>query len=192
MVQLIKIEIMDTKRLSATLEEALSRQMNVELYQSHTYLSYGIWANDKGYGGISNFLFRHSQEEREHAIKFMQYILNRGGKPTVLALAEAPQDPGNMTDCFNKVFQHEVENTEKIYNLVDMAMAEKDWATWNFLQWFVKEQIEEETLAMDLIDKLKIAGGDRASDESLFTLDKVLGETPDDAELARDATSENP
>ena len=183
---------MDTKRLSSTLEEALSKQMNVELFQSHTYLSYGIWSSDKGYGGIANFLMRHSQEEREHAIKFMQYILNRGGKPTVTALNAAPQDPQNLTDCFNKVFQHEVENTEKIYRLVEMAMEEKDWATWNFLQWFVKEQIEEETLAMNLIDKLKIAGGDKASDESLFTLDKTLGETPDEGELARNATSENP
>lgn len=190
--QLLKILIMNTKRLSSTLEEALSKQMNVELYQSHTYLAYGIWASDNGYAGISNFLFRHSQEEREHAIKFMQYILNRGGKPTVTALASAPGDPQNLTDCFNKVFQHEVENTEKIYRLVELAFDEKDWATWNFLQWFVKEQIEEETLAMDLIDKLKIAGGDKASDESLFTLDKTLGETPDDADLARDATSDNP
>ena len=183
---------MDTKRLSSTLEKALSEQMNVELFQSHTYLSYGIWASDNGYGGIANFLMRHSQEEREHAIKFLQYILNRGGKPTVTTLNAAPKDPQNMTDCFNLVFKHEVENTEKIYRLVEMAMEEKDWATWNFLQWFVKEQIEEETLAMDLIDKLKIAGGDKASDESLFNLDKTLGETSDDAELARNATSENP
>lgn len=183
---------MDTKRLSKTLEDALSTQMNVELYQSHTYLSYGIWATDKSYGGIGNFLFRHSKEERDHSIKFMQYILNRGGKPTVTALKAAAKDPKNISDCFNQVFKHEVENTEKIYALVEMALKEKDWATWNFLQWFVKEQIEEETLAMDLIDKLKIAGGDRATDESLFNLDKELGKAPDDAELARNATSENP
>ncbi|MCZ2082698.1 MAG: ferritin [Flavobacteriales bacterium] len=183
---------MDTKRISSTLEQALSTQMNVELFQSHTYLSYGIWATDKGYDGIGNFLFRHSLEERNHAIKFMEYILNRGGKPTVTALKPADKDPKNMSDCFNQVFKHEVDNTEKIYNLVNMALEEKDWATWNFLQWFVKEQIEEETLAMDLIDKLKIAGGDRATDESLFNLDKDLGKAADDAELARDATSENP
>lgn len=183
---------MDTKRISATLEQALSTQMNVELFQSHTYLSYGIWADEKGYGGIADFLMRHSQEEREHAIKFMQYVLNRGGKPTVTGQSATPKDPQNMTDCFNLVFKHEVENTEKIYNLVNMAFEEKDWATWNFLQWFVKEQIEEETMAMDLIDKLKVAGGDKASDESLFNLDKTLGETPDEGELARNATSENP
>lgn len=183
---------MNTKRISSTLEQALSTQMNVELFQSHTYLSYGIWATDKGYDGIGNFLFRHSLEERNHAIKFMEYILNRGGKPTVTALKPADKDPKNMSDCFNEVFKHEVDNTEKIYNLVNMALEEKDWATWNFLQWFVKEQIEEETLAMDLIDKLKIAGGEKATDESLFNLDKELGSAPDDADLARDATSENP
>ncbi len=73
-----------------------------------------------------------------------------------------------------------------------MALEEKDWATWNFMQWFVQEQIEEETLAQNLIDKLKIAGGDRASDESLFTLDKTLQETPGDVPLAQEATGDNP
>ena len=183
---------MDTKRISSTLEEALSTQMNVELFQSHTYLSYGIWATDQGYDGIGNFLLRHSLEERNHAIKFMQYILNRGGKPRVTSLEAPGQDPQSLQNCFNLVFKHEVDNTEKIYNLVNMALEEKDWATWNFLQWFVKEQIEEETLAMDLIDKLKIAGGDRATDESLLYLDRELGTAPDDADLARNATSENP
>ena len=183
---------MNTKRLSEQLEKALSDQMNVELLQSHIYLSYGIWADDQSYGGIANFLMRHSQEEREHALKFMQYVLNRGGKPTVTAIPNPDKDPANLKECFDQVFKHEVENTEKIYKLVDMAMEEKDWATWNFLQWFVKEQIEEETLAMDLIDKLKIAGGDQATDESLFTLDKTLESAPDDAEDARNATAENP
>ena len=183
---------MDTKRISSRLEEALSTQMNVELLQSHSYLSYGIWASDKGYDGIGDFLLRHSKEERDHAIKFMQYILNRGGKPKITAIEEPSKDPSSLSDCFNQVFRHEVDNTEKIYNLVNIALEEKDWATWNFLQWFVKEQIEEETLAMDLIDKLKIAGGDQASDESLFSLDKFLKDAPDDADLAQNATSENP
>lgn len=183
---------MDTKRISSKLEQALSAQMNVEDLQSHVYLSYGIWATDKGYNGIGNFLFRHAQEERNHAIKFMEYILNRGGKPKVEALPAPGKDPKSLADCFNLVFKHEVENTEKIYALVDLAFAEKDWATWNFLQWFVKEQIEEESLAMDLIDKLNIAGGDQATDKSLFTLDQTLAKMPDEAEMARNATAENP
>lgn len=183
---------MDTKRLSDRMEQALSKQMNVEDLQSRTYFSYGIWASDKGYAGISNFLFRHAQEERDHAVKFMKYVLDRGGKPRITALESPGEDPVSLSNCFDLVFQHEVENTQSIYNLVNIAFEEKDWATWNFLQWFVKEQIEEETLAMDLIDKLKIAGGDHATDESLFTLDKTLEVTPDDADLAQDATGANP
>ncbi len=183
---------MNTKRLSEKLEKALSEQMNVEDFQSHIYLSYGIWAADEGYGGIANFLFRHAQEERNHAIKFMEYILNRGGKPQITALPAPGKDPKSLVDCFNLVFKHEVDNTEKIYNLVNIAFEEKDWASWNFLQWFVEEQIEEETLALDLIDKLKIAGGDRATDESLFNLDKTLEKAPDEAPSAREATGDNP
>lgn len=183
---------MDTKRISDRFEKVLSDQMNLENYQSSTYLSYGIWAACEGYGGISNFLFRHAEEERDHMIKFMNYILNRGGKPSIDVMPAVRDNPSSLTECFNKVFEHEVENTQSIYKLVDMAMEEKDWATWNFLQWFVKEQIEEETLAMNMIDKLKIAGGDRASDESLNDLDREFGKMEDDATLARDTTAINP
>ncbi len=183
---------MDTNRLSKPMHDALNKQMTKEGNASQIYLSYGVWADDKGYAGIANFLFRHAHEERNHMIKIMEYILERGGKPKIEALAAPPADPKSLTDCFNKIFKHEVDNTEGIYLLVDMAMKQKDWATWNFAQWFVKEQIEEEKLAMNLIDKLKIAGGDRASDESLFTLDKALEKAPDDAALARNATEEKP
>ncbi|UZT98717.1 ferritin [Chryseobacterium fluminis] len=183
---------MNTKRLSDMMEKALSDQMNKEILASHVFLSYGIWADDKGYGGIANFLYRHAQEERNHSIKFMEYVLNRGGKPKVEAIPAPPQDPESLSACFDGVFQHEVDNTTSIYRLVDLALEEKDWATWNFMQWFVQEQIEEETLAQNLIDKLKIAGGDRASDESLFTLDKALQDAPNDVPLAQEATGANP
>ncbi|MDH6254110.1 ferritin [Chryseobacterium sp. H1D6B] len=183
---------MNTKRLSDTMEKALSDQMNKEIAASHTFLSYGIWADDKGYKGIANFLYRHAQEERNHSIKFMEYVLNRGGKPKVNAIPAPPKDPESLTECFDGVFKHEVDNTTSIYKIVDLSFEEKDWATWNFMQWFVQEQIEEETLAMNLIDDLKIAGGDRATDESLFTLDKTLEKAKDDAPLAQEATGANP
>ncbi len=125
-------------------------------------------------------------------IKIMMYILERGGTPKVEAVAEHTKLPKSMSECFNMVFQHEVDNTNAIYGLVNQSMEEKDWATWNFAQWFVKEQTEEEKLAMSLIDKLKIAGGDRATDESLFELDKYLGNAPDDVPLARESTADNP
>ena len=71
-------------------------------------------------------------------------------------------------------------------------MEERDWATWNFMQWFVKEQTEEETLALDLLSKIKVAGGAKANDDALYTLDRDLGSTPDDATLAQDVSVENP
>lgn len=183
---------MDTKRLSERMEQALSKQMNVEDLQSRIYYALGIWADDAGYGGISNFLFRHAQEERTHMVKFMEYVLKRGGKPTITALPAPTDSPNCVADVFQAVWKHEVENTEKIYDLVNLALEEKDWATFNFLQWFVKEQIEEETLAQDLLDQVKIAGGENASPDALLQLDRVVGNAPDDADLARDATAENP
>ena len=64
-----------------------------------------------------------------------------------------------MQDCFEKIFAHEIDNTNGIYKIVKMSLDEEDWATWNFMQWFVKEQTEEETMVMNMLDKLKIAGG---------------------------------
>jgi len=92
----------------------------------------------------------------------------------------------------SKVFEQEVDNTTSIYKLVKMSLTEEDWATWNFMQWFVKEQTEEETLAIDLLSKVKIAGGAAAKDEALFALDQDLGKKPDDAILAQDVTVEKP
>jgi ferritin len=73
-----------------------------------------------------------------------------------------------------------------------MSFDEEDWATWNFMQWFVKEQTEEETLALNLLDKIKIAGGEKASDSALYALDRELKTKPDDATLAQDITADNP
>lgn len=183
---------METNRLSPTLAAALNAQMTNEAHNSQIYLAYASWASDGGYDGIANFLFRHANEERNHMMKFLEYILKRGAKVVVTAIPAPGEDPTSVNDCFEKVFKYEVENTTKIYDIVNMAMAEKDWATWNFLQWFVKEQTEEETLALDLLSKLKVAGGANAHNDALYTLDQELGKTPDDAVLAQDVTVEKP
>src|SRR6201995_466261 len=183
---------MDTNRLSKTLADALNAQMTNEAHNAQIYLAYGSWATDKGYDGIANFLFRHANEERNHMMKILEYILKRGAKVVVSAIPDPGPDPVSVNDCFEKVFKSEVENTGNIYNIVNMSMAEKDWATWNFMQWFVKEQTEEETLAMDLVAKIKISGGPNANDDVLYSLDNELGKPPDDAKLAQDVTAANP
>lgn len=183
---------MNTNRLSYPMQQALIKQMTKEAHAAQIFLSYGCWAEGEGYGGIANFLYRHAQEERNHMTKLMRYILDRGGVPTIEAIPAPPQNPQNLTDAFNKIFEHEVDNTTTIYEIVNLSLEEKDWATWNFMQWFVKEQIEEEKLALELIDKLKIAGGDNATDESLFALDKALEEAPDSVSLPQEATADKP
>ena len=183
---------MNTNRLSETLRKALNDQMTKEAAAAQIYLSYGSWANSGGYDGISNFLFRHANEERSHMMKILEYILERGAKVNIEAIPAPPADPKSVQDCFEKTFAHEVDNTKGIYKIVKMSFDEEDWATWNFMQWFVKEQTEEETMVMNMLDKLKIAGGEKASGESLYSFDRDMKDTPDDAELAEDKTAENP
>jgi len=129
---------MNANRLSGTLETALNAQMTKESHAAQIYLSYGCWADSQGYEGISNFLFRHSQEERNHMMKILEYILKRGAKVKVTAIPAPTADPENVNDCFEKVFEQEIDNTQAIYKLVRMSFDEGDWATWNFMQWFVK------------------------------------------------------
>ena len=183
---------MNTNRLSKTIAAALNAQMTKEAHASQIYLSYAAWADSEGFGGISNFLFRHAQEERNHMMKILEYILKRGARAIVTAIPEPFEDPANIHACFEKIFAHEVDNTKAIYKLVKMSLEEEDWATWNFMQWFVKEQIEEETLAMNLLDKLKIAGGEKANSTILYSFDRDLEKTPDEAKSAENVTAEKP
>lgn len=183
---------MDTNRLSKTIEDILNKQVKKEGEAAQIYLSYATWADSEGFEGVADLLFRHSGEERDHMMKVIQYIQERGGRAKISALSAPPKDPKNLQECFEKIFQHEVDNTTAIYEIVSLSLEEKDWATWNFGQWFVKEQIEEETLVMDLLDKLKIAGGAKATNESLLYLDSKIGIKEDEADLARDASVANP
>src|SRR5690349_21383259 len=133
---------MKTNRLSATIAAALNGQMMKEAQASQIYLSYGAWASAQGYEGVSNFLFRHAQEERNHMMKVLEYILKRGAEVQITELQAPGENPMSINQCFEKVFEHEVDNTNAVYRIVKMSLEEEDWATWNFMQWFVKEQVE--------------------------------------------------
>jgi len=183
---------MKTNRLSKTLTVALNQQMTNEAFAAQIYLSYAAWADNNGYCGIANFLFRHAAEERNHMMKLLQYILKRGAKVIVTAIPAPTSDPTSVNNCFEKVFEKEVDNTTSIYQIVKMALNEEDWATWNFLQWFVKEQTEEENLAISLLDKITIAGGEKATADVLYLFDKDLEKSSDDVRMAEDVTVDNP
>ncbi|MEO6813397.1 MAG: ferritin [Ginsengibacter sp.] len=183
---------MNTNRLSETICKALNAQMTKEAHASQIYLSYASWSSSQGYDGVANFLFRHANEERNHMMKILEYILERGATVSIQAIPAPAPNPTSIFGCFEKAFEHELDNTSEIYKIVKMSFDEQDWITWNFMQWFVKEQNEEETLIMSMLDKLKIAGKDKTSGEFLYALDRDLKSTPDDAELARDKTVEEP
>lgn len=183
---------MNTNRLSKRIETALNAQMTKEAHASQIYLSYGAWADKKGFGGIANFLFRHAQEERDHMMKILEYILKRGAEVEVSAIPAPPENPVSINNCFEKVFEHEVDNTKTVHKLAKQSHDEEDWATWNFMQWFVKEQVEEETLVMNLLDKIKIAGGEKMSSNALYTFDRDMAKISGEVTAAEDVTSENP
>ena len=183
---------MNTNRLSKTLEAALNAQITKEAHASQIYLSYAAWADGRGMEGIANFLFRHAQEERNHMMKILEYILKRGGKVIITAIPAPPEDPTSINNCFEKAFKHEVDNTKAVYKIVKMSFDEEDWATWNFMQWFVKEQTEEELLVLTLLNKMKIAGGEKITGDALYALDRDLENAPDEARSAEDITADNP
>lgn len=182
---------MDDKRLSNKMEKLLNKQVTNEAWNAEIYLSYGAWADEKGMGGFSNFLFRHSKEERDHMMKFMQHIMQRGGKVKIAQIPKPLKDPKNLKDCLDELFKAEMDNSKSIYKIVDLALEEKDWATWNFLQWFVKEQIEEENMVADLQDRYKLLGGGKElKGKDLYQFDQDLGAEEDEADIARDSSIE--
>jgi ferritin len=144
---------MKTKRISNKIEKVLNDQMTREAYQAQIYLSYASWAEYNSYAGVANFLYKHAHEEREHMFKLIKYINDRGGKTKIEAIKAPHSDPKDMEDCLKKVLKHEIDNSAAIDAIVNLAHEEKDWATFNFGQWFVKEQMEEEKLVNNLLDK---------------------------------------
>jgi ferritin len=174
---------MKTNRLSNSLTQALNEQMIKEAHASQTYLSFASWAENEGFGGISNFLFRHAAEELKHMMKILEYILKRGAKAKVIVISAPTSDPTSVNNCFERVFEHKVKNTKAVYKIVKLSFDEEDWATWNFMQRFVKEQKEEETLAINLLDKIKNSGGEKATHIALYKLDKDLEKTPNKVRL---------
>ncbi len=117
---------MNKNRLSKNIETALNAQMTKEAHASQIYLSYGAWADKQGFGGIANFLFRHAQEERNHMMKILEYILKRGAEVEVAAMPAPQENPVRINNCYEKVFEQEVDNTKAVYRLGKKSFDEKD------------------------------------------------------------------
>lgn len=177
---------MKNKRISDKIEKVLNDQMTREAFQAQVYLSYASWAECNSYPGVASFLYKHAHEEREHMFKFIKYINDRGGKTKIEAIDAPPANPKNMEDCLNKVLKHEIDNSACIDEIVNLAHEEKDWATFNFGQWFVKEQIEEETLVNNLLDKYSLASKEVGNNTNLYEMDKDMSVASQEATLPQE------
>ncbi len=147
--------------LSKKLEQALNDQVRIEAESSQVYLSMASWAETKGLEGIARFMYTQSDEERQHMLKLIKYVNERGGKAVITHLDAPKTDFETFQKMFQELLGHEIAVSESINELVHVSLQEKDYATHNFLQWYVAEQIEEEALARTILDKINLIGNDK-------------------------------
>lgn len=149
--------------MKKSIAKALNEQVIFEFNSAYLYLALSLAMADESFKGFSAWLRLQYQEEMEHAFKFIDYLESRDEKTTlgdIKAQAIDIKDPLKVAEA---VLKHEQVITEKINDLYALAMEEKDFATMNFLNWFVTEQVEEEESARNLVDEFKFAGDSRAS-----------------------------
>ena len=157
--------------ISSKIEKALNQQVQLEAESSQIYLAMASWAEVEGYNGISDFLYKHSDEERIHMLKLVKFLNERGGHGGLAALPQPALQYKGIGPLFEQGLSHAIHVSEEINKLVDICLKEKDYTTHNFLQWYVSEQIEEEALARRVIDKLKLIGDDKGG---LYLLDRDI------------------
>jgi len=157
--------------ISKTIEKAINEQIHAEEHSSRIYLSMASWCEVNGYPGAAAFLYEHSDEERMHMMKLIRYLNDRGGHALSMQLDEPPAAFESLEHLFQEIMKHEIYISGRINNLVGLCMKESDFTTANFLQWYVTEQIEEESLFSTILDKFKLAKGDKGG---LFHIDKEL------------------
>ncbi len=156
--------------LTKKVEKALNEQVTKEFYSANLYLSMATWADNNGLPGTAQWLYSQTEEERMHGMKILHFIIERGGRATVDALAKPEEDFKDVQTVFEKALAHEKFVSDSIDKLALLAWAEKDLATYNMLQWFISEQVEEEATASAIIDKIKLAGKN-----NLYEFDKEIG-----------------
>lgn len=159
--------------IKESLEKAIDSQFNAELYSAYLYLSMSSYFSSINLNGFANWMRVQVQEELVHALKFYDYLIGRGGRVKVKAIEAPATEWDSPLDVFEHVYAHEQKVTGLINDLVNLAISEKDRATTAFLQWFVTEQVEEESSADEIVHKLKLIG-DQGS--GLLLLDQELGQ----------------
>jgi len=180
--------------LSENLVKALNEQVNAELYSAYLYMSMSAYAEDAALKGAANWLWVQVREETAHGIHMYQYILDRDAIPAYAAVEAPPASDSfkSLLDVYEAVLAHEQKVTARINDIATLAMKENDHACYQFIMWYVNEQVEEESNAKDIIDRLKLVGDNTGQ---LLTLDQELAARafanpfPTDAKLSGGAAA---
>ena len=161
--------------------DKVNEQINLEFYSSNLYLQMASWCESQGLEGCSDFLKSHATEEMEHMQRLFTYVNECGAMAKLGAIEAPPTDFSSVDDIFDETLRHEKFVTSKINELADTAFQEKDYSTFNFLQWYVAEQHEEEALFQRVVDLVEMVGIDG---KGLYYLDREIqqiqaGKSPD-------------
>jgi len=166
--------------ISKNMADRLNKHLKEEVFSWYSYWSMSAYCAGKSLSGFAKWLDAQAKEELIHADKFYHYILDQQADVKLLAIDTAPANFSSITDIFEKGLKHERHITTLLNDLMDLAIKENDHATRVFLQWFITEQVEEESIFIDILDKLKLV---KDSSEGLFLMDREMG--------IRTPTSEN-
>jgi ferritin len=155
--------------ISKIVENAINEQIKREEHSSRIYLAMASWAERTGYPGAANWLYVQTEEERIHMLKLVHYLNDRGGSAIIPSLDAPVAKFKSLPDVFQKVLEHEEYISASINELYAICTKEKDFTTANYLQWYITEQIEEESTVRSILDQIRLAGNDKGG---LFMMDK--------------------
>ncbi len=158
--------------ISKKLTTLLNKQINLEFYSSNLYLQMRSWCDANSLDGCGRFLQQHADEEMQHMNRLFNYVNEAGSMALIGAIDEPRSDYKNVQEVFEATFEHECQITKEINMLVKAAYDEADFSTFNFLQWYVAEQHEEEHLIGSILDKIKMIG---IEGKGLYFIDKEIG-----------------
>jgi ferritin len=157
--------------LSKKMQDAINEQIKNELYSGYLYLAMAAYAEEQNLSGFAHWMKLQCQEEVEHATKFFDYIVERGGRVELRAIDQPPVEFESPVALFEETLAHEKKVTALIHDLYELALEEKDYASQVFLQWYVEEQVEEEANASEILETLKMSG---AQGQALTMMDRAL------------------
>ena len=158
--------------LTQNMQQAINEQIKNEIYSAYLYLSMSAHFEANNLPGFAQWMRIQSREELDHALKFFDYVNERGGRVTLIAIPKPASEWKTSLEVFNQVLEHEQLVTSLIYKLYETALAEKDYASQVMLQWFIDEQVEEEKNATEIVEQLKLID---AHDTAVLMLDHRLG-----------------